>query len=177
MTRMINEQLSALLDGELPVEQEALLLRRLENEPELRGTLARYSLIGELMRDAGSAADSLSVADRVAAALGKEAVAEPSLPPASRWNGGLVGAGIAASIALLVMFNLDRLTGSADLGGSGAPPVVQTANVNHAHAGSARMTRYLVSHSRFTNNAARQLQDAHFAMSSHHSPGGWSVNE
>ena len=177
MTSMINEQLSALLDGELPIEQEALLMRRLENEPELRDSLSRYSLIGELLRDDGAVLGAQSVSDRVAAALSNEAVAEQTPLPAQRWNGGLVGAGIAASIALLVMFNLDGLGGRADPSAGGATQIVQTAQAGHAHAGSERMTRYLVAHSRFANNASRQLQDAHFAMTAHHLPGNWSADE
>ena len=173
MTSMFNEQLSALLDGELPVEQEALLLRRLEEKTELRDSLARYSLIGELMRDEHCDLAGLSVSDRVAAAIGRDSYVEQTGRSVPRWNTGLVGAGIAASIALLVMFNLNSLTGSADQAGSSVIPVAQAAQVSHEHANSARMMRYLVSHSRFSNSASRQLLDSHVAMSSHHSPGNW----
>ena len=49
MSDLLNEQLSALMDGELPPEETALLLRRLEREPELAARLARYSAIGDAL--------------------------------------------------------------------------------------------------------------------------------
>ena len=36
MSEILNQQLSALLDGELPPEQTELLLKRLSREPERR---------------------------------------------------------------------------------------------------------------------------------------------
>ena len=174
MTSMLDEQISALLDGELPVEQEALLLRRLEQKTELSDSLARYSLIGELMRDADTDIASLSVSGRVAAAIGRDSHVDQPEPLPRRWNTGLAGAGIAASIALLVIFNLNSLSGSAEQAGNPAIPVAQAVQMSHSHANSERMMRYLVSHSRFSNSASRQLLDSHVAMSSHHSPGNWS---
>ncbi len=45
------EHLSSFLDGELPQEQFALLLRRLDRDIDLRAALARYAAIGECLRD------------------------------------------------------------------------------------------------------------------------------
>jgi len=50
MSELLNEQLSALLDGELPPEETSLLLRRLDREAELAGRLARYRLCGDVLR-------------------------------------------------------------------------------------------------------------------------------
>ncbi len=50
MTQTIEEQISAFCDGELPDEEFELLLRRLERTEAHSETLARYSLIGELIR-------------------------------------------------------------------------------------------------------------------------------
>ena len=44
MTNTVKEQLSAFLDGELPEAETTLLLKRLERDDELKGTLSRYSL-------------------------------------------------------------------------------------------------------------------------------------
>lgn len=51
VTRTIEEQLSAFLDGELPNEELQLLVRRLERDEDYRATLARYSMIGSILRD------------------------------------------------------------------------------------------------------------------------------
>jgi negative regulator of sigma E activity len=109
MSQIIDEQLSALLDGELPVEQEALLLRRLESEPELREKLARFGLIGELVRDASAQTSPLAISGRVSAAIAAQETTSQSAASSSSPSAvgsGFVGAGIAAAIALVVMFNL-----------------------------------------------------------------------
>jgi len=51
VTRNIEEQLSAFLDGELPEAELQLLVRRLEREQAYRVTLARYSVIGSILRN------------------------------------------------------------------------------------------------------------------------------
>ncbi|MBS0395821.1 MAG: sigma-E factor negative regulatory protein, partial [Proteobacteria bacterium] len=50
MSDLLNEQLSALLDGELAPEETTLLLKRLGREPQLAGRLSRYRLCGEVLR-------------------------------------------------------------------------------------------------------------------------------
>lgn len=52
MSDLLKEQLSALIDGELPAAETALLIKRLEQEPELRACLARYRVCGETLRGA-----------------------------------------------------------------------------------------------------------------------------
>jgi negative regulator of sigma E activity len=180
MTQIIDEQLSALFDGELPVEQEAMLLRRLERDPESRDKLARYGLIGELVRDVSAQSSSAPVSagvisERVSAALTAETMPSetvaPTLSPAAN-SFGLVGAAIAASIALVVMFNL---TGMGNV--SPVPGVTATNLVAHDdHVSSPRLTRYLVSHAQFSNSASRQLVDSHVAMAAV-SPAAWSGYE
>ena len=185
MTRIIEEQLSALLDSELPAEQEELLLRRLSSEPALREKLARFGLIGELMRDAStptSLISALSISERVSAAIDADGMVDQSavtsLLPSSVGS-GLAGAGIAASIALMVMFNL------ADIGNAALKPVLnpvaQSAQIAHDDrvemaVDPARLTRYLVSHAQFSNSASRQLFNSHVAMAAH-VPADWAGHE
>jgi hypothetical protein len=52
MSDLLKEQLSALIDGELPAAETALLLKRLGQEAELRECLARYRVCGESLRGA-----------------------------------------------------------------------------------------------------------------------------
>jgi len=179
MSQIIDEQLSALLDGELPVEQEALLLRRLESEPELREKLARFGLIGELVRDASTQTSALAISGRVSAAIAAQETtsqfAAPSLSP-SAVGTGFVGAGIAAAIALVVIFNL------ADIGNvtriSGAAQSAQVAHDDGVEMAvdSVRLTRYLVSHAQYSNSASRQLVNSHIAMAAV-TPAIWTSHE
>jgi len=181
MSQIIDEQLSALLDGELPVEQEALLLRRLESEPELREKLARFGLIGELVRDASAQTSApqlsaLAISGRVSAAIAAQETANQSAAPStspSSVGAGFVGAGIAASIALVVMFNL------ADIGD--VRRAAQSAQVAHNDGvemaiDSVRLTRYLVSHAQYSNTASRQLVNSHIAMAAV-TPAVWASHE
>lgn len=114
MTNTVKEQLSAFLDGELPEAETTLLLKRLERDDELKGTLSRYSLIGAALRAEGAVPDASNVASRVRAAL----VAEPALGVrrVSRWLRPVAGlamaAGVAAATVVLLPFVFD---------GAGAP--------------------------------------------------------
>lgn len=180
MTRIIDEQLSALLDGELPAEQESLLLRRLEREPESLEKLARFGLIGELVRDPSTQASAMVIRERVARDIAAEKVVNPTArepSPPSSVRLGLVGAGIAASIALLVMINLtDRPVASRISGGGLAAQSTLPEHTDMMTVDSARLTRYLVSHARYSNTASRQLADSHITMVAA-TPVAWSNPE
>lgn len=182
MTRIIEEQLSALLDGELPAEQESLLLRRLEQEPESREKLARFGLIGELVRDASAPISALAISERVSTAISAEATtsqsASPSSPPPSVGI-GLVGAGIAASIALLVMFNLAGIGNSTRIPGVNSiarSALVARDDENEMAVDPVRLTRYLVSHAQYSNSASRQLVNSHIALAAA-VPAVWTGHE
>ncbi len=51
MTDTINEQISSLVDGELPDEERELLQRRLARDSELKETWQSYHLIRDAMRE------------------------------------------------------------------------------------------------------------------------------
>lgn len=109
MTDRIKEQLSTFLDGELPDQETALLLKRLERDDELRGALSRYSLIGAVLRNDGDVPAARQVAARVSAAIAREpaqdgtALRIPGRGALLRSGGGLaIAAGVAAAAVLLV---------------------------------------------------------------------------
>jgi sigma-E factor negative regulatory protein RseA len=139
MTDTVKEQLSAFLDGELPEAETTLLLKRLERDDELRGTLSRYSLIGAVMRTAGDVPAARHVASRVSAAL----ALEPALGAAargSRWLRPVGGLAVAATVALAAVLLLPQSPGQP--GGEGVPQVASlqspaTVTVP-ASAGAAR---------------------------------------
>ncbi|MEE4186333.1 MAG: sigma-E factor negative regulatory protein [Gammaproteobacteria bacterium] len=85
VTRGIEEQLSAFLDGELPEEEVALLVRRLERDDTYLMTLTSYAAIGGVLRneprDLGSdrfRAGVLQGIDHVGDAGAADATAQPA---------------------------------------------------------------------------------------------------
>jgi sigma-E factor negative regulatory protein RseA len=112
MTDRIKEQLSTFLDGELPEQETALLLKRLEREDELRGALSRYSLIGAVLRNDGDVPAARQVAARVSAAIAKEPLrvsAFVRLPRRDTLLRSLAGLAIAASVAFGAVLLVQQL--------------------------------------------------------------------
>lgn len=138
MSETVKEQLSAFLDGELPEAETELLLRRLERDPDLKGTLSRYSLIGAALRAENHLASGHHVAARVRAAL----VTEPSLPVATRARPllrPLSGLAVAASVAALAVLGLQQWW-SGEAMDVGAEPAAVVAQVAPAPAASPVLT-------------------------------------
>jgi negative regulator of sigma E activity len=107
MSDLLNEQLSALMDGELPPEETALLMRRLEREPELAERLSRYRAIGDVLRN-DRAQPSADFASRVSAAVAREPAPAVSVRRASRparWRAlrPVMGLGVAADVGALAV--------------------------------------------------------------------------
>lgn len=184
MTDTIKEQLSAFLDGELPEAETSLLLKRLERDDDLKGTLSRYSLIGAALRADGEVTAARHVASRVRAAV----AAEPAwklrglAAAEARWLRPVAGLGIAASVAAAAMLVLPQwLPGAAGPGAAQvaeAPPLAElpvVASLEVAPAvetppsyttppapaaagplGGAQLAAYLVAHSEFNSPLARR---------------------
>jgi len=97
------QQLSALVDGELPADEARFLLRRLQHDDELAGCHERWQLCGDVLRGMASAPAPVDFAARVRQAMAAEAVAPATPAPRRhgwRWGGGA----IAASVALVALF-------------------------------------------------------------------------
>ena len=132
MTHRIKEQLSAFLDGELPDQESALLLKRLERDDDLRGALSRYSLIGAVLRSDGDVPAARQVAARVSAAIAKEPLrvaAIARMPGLGALTSSLAGLAVAAGVAfgaVLLVQQLATQDGSpqAVLAQVEVPPVV-----------------------------------------------------
>jgi sigma-E factor negative regulatory protein RseA len=109
MTDRIKEQLSTFLDGELPDQETALLLKRLERDDDLRGALSRYSLIGAVLRNDGDVPAARQVAARVSAAIAREPAQDgtglriPGRGALLRSGAGLAIAASVAAAAVLVV--------------------------------------------------------------------------
>lgn len=168
MTDRIREQISALIDGELPGDEVNLLLRRLERDEALRRIFGRYVLSGEAMRAPGGTLASPGFAAGVSAALDEAVVAEPASvadePARSRWNRPALAGAIAASTAIVA--TLLVVQGSQQAGAIAkaslerardsfaALPIAQAASPTPAH--SQRLAAYLVAHSQFASTIGRR---------------------
>jgi sigma-E factor negative regulatory protein RseA len=166
MTDQIREQVSALLDGELPRDEIGLLVRRMERDPELRGSFGRYSLIGETLRAPGGMTARPGFAARVSVAVsapaGAAAQHEPAVaaPRAAFWKRPAFATAVAAGFALLAVIVLRPFAGqestivAANTAASSASPLAGA--VSPTPAQSQRLAGYLVAHSQFSSPMARR---------------------
>ncbi|HZH44362.1 MAG TPA: RseA family anti-sigma factor [Lysobacter sp.] len=106
-----HETLSALVDGELHGDASRFALRRLGHDAGWRNTAARWQLIGDVLRGNSVAIAPDGFADRVAARLSADGATRPRRR-VWHWAGG--GA-LAASLALVAWFGLERSTPRADV--------------------------------------------------------------
>jgi negative regulator of sigma E activity len=172
MSQLIREQLSALLDSELPIEEEELLFKQLEKSTECRAVLGRYSLMSELIRGPSADPEVLVVSERIRTALIEQAPHSAAAAPKNGWSTsvkGLVGAGIAASVAILALVSLNTINrGPASVSPLGELQTVSDSYVVPKHSNAdqmaitpARLTNYLVSHGEYFNAPSRLTIDSH----------------
>lgn len=181
MGQKIEEQLSALLDAELALEEEELLLRRLAREPEYRAVLGRYSLIGELLRDARADPAALQIGERIRTEITAEIAHTGSVGWhagrasgwSKRWRGmgrGLFGAGIAAAVAAIAVtavFNLNSAPRFEPvLASVESSYTVPIADTGRGFIMPSRLTGYLVSHQEFSSALSRRAMDAYIVRQS-----------
>ncbi len=95
----LREQVSALCDSELAADSRRFLLKRLADDAELKSAWSNYHLIGDSLRRQAGPPLSLDFADRVQAALEREAQAGAK-NGWLRWAGGTA---VAAAVALLAI--------------------------------------------------------------------------
>lgn len=165
MTDQIREQVSALLDGELSQDEMGLLIRRMERDPELRGSFGRYSLIGEALRAPGGEVASPGFAGRVAAAIETPAVAAAVSAPAPTrrtafWKRPAFATAMAAGFALVAFVYFNPLSGPANdpalRQASTVAPALAAGAISPTPAQSQRLAGYLVAHSQYSSPMARR---------------------
>lgn len=107
MSEVSKQQLSALLDGELPTDEARFLLRRVQAEPELAELWSRYQLMGDCLRQRVCMPVRATLAVRVMQQIAEEQVAQDQAPArsnrSSRWVRYGLGGGIAASVAVAAL--------------------------------------------------------------------------
>jgi len=118
MNDALRMQISAFVDGELPENENELLLRRLSQDAALRQQVAQYLAIGRLIRRDHEVPGMSELRDRIAAALGEEPAqhhAEKEVP-ASRFTRPAVGAAIAATVAVMAILGIRQIYAPVDSG-------------------------------------------------------------
>lgn len=130
MSEANREILSAGMDGELSREEIRFLLRRLEADPVLADTWARFHVARDGMRRQGAPLVSADFASRVMGAID----AEPAMAaaPRRRWLHWSAGGAIAASVAVAALM-LSQPAGNR----SAAPDVAQRTSIEDAQVASA----------------------------------------
>lgn len=188
VSRNIEEQLSAFLDGELRKEELELLVRRLERDDQYRATLARYSLIGNIVRkdpvQSYPKRFRTRVMDAIAIDSSPPVVTEKQLPLLSQWKTPFVSAAavllLFAAISTAGLF--DNVTGSGEqlrqVANVGtlplANPAVSAEPANKQRAGVVRvrqaaldperLTSYMVSHREYSKPLHGPIANSRIVM-------------
>jgi sigma-E factor negative regulatory protein RseA len=165
MTDQIREQLSALLDGELPRDEIGLLMRRLDRDPQLRRTFGTYALIGETLRAPGGRMASVDFASRVSASIDGVAVtgsvvAEPAgsraMGKPAFWKRPVVRTALAASAAAAAVLLFRPESGTEQIAAVVPSPVVQAPTYSPTPAQAQRLASYMVAHSQYSTPMVRR---------------------
>jgi negative regulator of sigma E activity len=168
MTDRIREQMSALLDGELPRDELGLLVRRLERDEHLRRTFGSYVLAGEVLRSPSGPLASARFAAKVTAAIDAGNVDETPLPEArptpARWIRPVFATAVAASAAVVAVLLVKPAVQDSALVAGGAVqqaqgalaalPMIAESSPTPAH--SQRVAGYLMAHSQFSSAIGRR---------------------
>jgi len=114
MNDAIRMQISAFVDGELPDNEADLLLRRMGQDAELRQKVAEYLAIGRALRGESFIPGVDRIHERVSAEIDHKPFEEDSeeggTPPRNAIR-PIVGAAVAATVALLAIFGLQQTIG------------------------------------------------------------------
>lgn len=166
MTDRIREQMSALLDGELPQDEVGLLVRRMARDAELKRAFGSYVLAGESLRAPGGAVASPGFAARVSAAIDTgDVLALPSVPaPAPvRWRRPLAATAVAASAALAAVLLVRPDGGEPQQFAerSGAPATLPVVSLPAGGSSptpreNQRLAGYLVVHGQYATPIGRR---------------------
>lgn len=166
MTDQIREQLSALLDGELPRDEIGLLMRRLDRDPELRRSFGTYALIGETLRAPGGRVASQSFAARVSAAIEAPqpaatapTTASPTVSPnVLFWKRPAVRTALAAGVATaaVFVFRPDQETQPQLASVQPAATSSYSFGSSPTPAQSQRLASYMVAHSQYSTPMVRR---------------------
>lgn len=150
MNDAIRMQISAFVDGELPDAEADLLLRRMSQDASLRKQAAEFLEIGRAMRGEPGVPGVDRLQERISAELDDKPLIDDEVLPevaAERSMRPLVGAAIAASVALLAIVGLQFSPG-VDNGTDSAPEgiVAEIEEEPGYTVPDAELRQYVMSH-------------------------------
>jgi sigma-E factor negative regulatory protein RseA len=162
MKQNLHEQLSALVDDELPQAEQAMLLKQLEADTELRDRLARYQLISDALGNHLPPQVDAGFHKAIHAALQEEpAVHVQTVPRIAGLFKPVAGLAVAASVAVVAVFSLQTVreeTGS-DTPAVASAPVANDylraevqAPANATPNAQQSLDAYLVNHNEYAVN-------------------------
>lgn len=114
MNDAIRMQISAFVDGELPDNEADLLLRRMNQDADLRRQVAEYMEIGRAMRGESGVSGTEKLRDRIAAAIDDKPIENAGTAPMSPSDKNIrpwLGVAVAASVALVALLGLQITPG------------------------------------------------------------------
>lgn len=166
MSDLLREQLSALIDGELPAEECELLVKRIGNSAQLACSWHAYHLIGDALRDELSTGDAQQLSTRVRQALIEEA-RPPSIPAhrgLRRWStlaAGVAVLGLAGLAGALISGHMEsgKVFAPAGRAAGGTTPV----HVDWRQAPApvqAELSRYMLMHDPYGMASAPAAREA-----------------
>ncbi len=130
-----NEQLSAMVDGELASDGVQQTLDRMAGNPDEQARWDRYHLMGEVMRRNPMVASATDLSSRISAALDDEPhlLVKPVPQPghARPWLRAISGMAVAASVAAVAVFAVqqqDELNGTLTAAAPEHAPALRVAN-------------------------------------------------
>lgn len=165
MKDKIHEQLSALVDDELPDAEQALLIRQLAADHDLQQVFSRYQLVSDSLHGTLPRKPDSGFHKRVRDALQGEAAIHAAPRVAARWHRPLAGMAIAASVAVVAVVSLQntRQDSPGDAQAVAAAPTIDNyiragnAPAPVAPAASAQgLDVYLVNHNEYAVNRSMQ---------------------
>jgi sigma-E factor negative regulatory protein RseA len=159
-----DEQLSAFLDDELEDSECPFFLRRLGSDTKMRAAAFRMALIGDAMRGDIDAVDSAGFRATVSKAVEEVSLQQPDIVAGgARWLRPLVGAAVAASVAVVAVLSLQQTTEVdmqapavtvpvAEVGVVGSGSTYTVPEAYSRKAGSPnRLSRYYLVHSEYAS--------------------------
>jgi len=172
-----DEQLSAFLDDELDDSECSFFVRKLGKDPDMRAAAFRMTLIGDAMRGEMGTSDPVRFREAISAAVEDVSLDETTgVAVGSRWLRPLLGASVAASVAVVAVLSLQQ-TAVEDLQAPAVTvPMVEAGAVAGAYtvpdaysrqAGSPnRLSRYYLVHSEYASMMGGQAPLARMVITS-----------
>ena len=152
MSDLLLEQLSALMDGELPHEECELLVRRISTSADLARSWHAYHLISDALRDQLAGSDAEQLAPRVREVLTGESAGHSHAPGRlRRWStlvAGVAVLGLAGLAGSLITSHMDsgKVFAPAGAGGAGVSSPVHVDWRSEPQPVQAELSRYLMMH-------------------------------